>query len=189
MDDAARGAYPLSPHREWWSGVSATPPSLITSRWPGMSRVVSPWAERAHTWSATPSSRRGRFVTTVGSNGPARSRGTAKALGPCSVCPVFGRRPVRALSDFEAGRACGASPRGVVNSAVRARSPTQFVRPVHHPCAPRISSGDSPPSTPSSNTASGFVSCVVINPTLLSRRGMRTSDTLHLTRSCPGLSR
>lgn len=187
MDDAARGAYPLSPHREWWSGVSATPPSLITSRW-NVPRGEPLGRAGPHVVS-NPLKPPRRFVTTVGSNGPARSRGTAKALGPCSVCPVFGRRPVRALSDFEAGRACGASPRGVVNSAVRARSSTQFVRPVHHPCAPRISSGDSPPSTPSSNTASGFVSCVVINPTLLSRRGMRTSDTLHLTRSCPGLSR
>jgi hypothetical protein len=60
-----------------------------------ISPCVSPFADSDSTISSTPPRRRCRFLTSCGSNDPARSRGTAISTGPDSVITILDRCPLR----------------------------------------------------------------------------------------------
>jgi hypothetical protein len=75
-------------------------------RWASTSPVVKPFAVSEMTIGSTPSRRRWRFFTVLGSKLPSRSLGTSKSTGPTSVITGFDRVPLREFSPLRPCAEC-----------------------------------------------------------------------------------
>src|SRR3954452_23391725 len=71
-----------------------------SARWACTSPVVRPLATSDTTKSSTPTRRRWRLRTILGSKVPLRSRGTSTSTGPMSVTTVLVRVPLRELPEW-----------------------------------------------------------------------------------------
>lgn len=117
--------------------VFETSVPYTSARCAAISPCVIPRADRDNTTSSMLPSLRRRFFTIIGSNVPARSRGTSIAIGSPLVWTVFVRVPLRALPSAWP-RSFFSYPRWSVSSPSRADSTTILVSSASSPFSPSI---------------------------------------------------